>query len=44
MPGSHLDWDVERERLDVGVSIAPVDAARRAEGGIVSIEEPAKGL
>lgn len=33
IPGSHLDWDVDRERADVGVSMAPVEAARRAAGG-----------
>lgn len=34
MAGSHLDWDAERDRADVGVSMEPVDAARRAEGGM----------
>lgn len=33
IPGSHLDWDADRERADVGVVIAPVEAARRAAGG-----------
>ncbi len=33
MPGSHRVCDVDRERAEVGVSIAPVEAARRADGG-----------
>lgn len=33
MPGSHLVCEVERERADVGVSRAPVEAARRDDGG-----------
>lgn len=33
MPGSHLDVDEVRDREDDGVLIAPVDAARRDEGG-----------
>ncbi len=43
MPGSHLVCDVDRDRLDVGVSMAPVDAARRAAGGPgkISVEGPA---
>lgn len=43
MPGAHLVCDVERERLVVGVSIAPVDAALRAAGGIPSEDGPAIG-
>lgn len=31
--GSHLLWDAERDRAEVGVSRAPVEAARRAAGG-----------
>ena len=34
MPGSHLDWEVDLDRADVGVSIALADAALRALGGI----------
>jgi hypothetical protein len=33
MPGPHCDCDADRERADVGVVIAPVDAALRAAGG-----------
>lgn len=33
MPGSHLVWEAERERADVGVSIAPAETALRAAGG-----------
>lgn len=43
MPGSHLVCDAERERLDVGVSMAPVEAALRAAGGIPSGEGPTIG-
>lgn len=43
MPGAHLVCDVERDRLDVGVSIAPVDAALRAAGGSPSADGPATG-
>ncbi len=45
MPGSHLVCDVDRDRLDVGVSMAPVEAARRAAGGPGKgpVEGPAAG-
>lgn len=33
MAGSHLDCEADRDRAEVGVSIEPVDAARRAAGG-----------
>jgi hypothetical protein len=33
MPGSHFAWDKGRGRADVGVSMTPTDAARRAPGG-----------
>jgi hypothetical protein len=33
MPGSNLVCEPERERADVGVSIAPADTALRALGG-----------
>lgn len=33
IPGSHLDCDVDLDLAEVGVSIAPADAARRAAGG-----------
>lgn len=36
IPGSHLVWEEDRERSDVGVSMAPVEAALRAAGGNVS--------
>jgi hypothetical protein len=45
MPGSHLVCDVDRDRLVVGVSMAPVEAARRAAGGPGKgpVEGPATG-
>lgn len=36
IPGSHLVWEVDRERADVGVSMAPVEAALRDAGGKAS--------
>lgn len=33
MPGSHLDCEADRERADVGVSMALAEAALRAAGG-----------
>lgn len=33
MAGSHLDCEADRDRAEVGVSMEPVDAARRAAGG-----------
>lgn len=36
MPGSHCDCDVDRDRAEVGVSMAPVEAALRDAGGIPS--------
>lgn len=33
MPGSHRDWDAERDLADVGVSMALADAALLAAGG-----------
>lgn len=38
MPGSHLVCDAERDRAEVGVSIALAEAALRAPGG--PCEEP----
>ena len=32
IPGSHLDCEVDLDRADVGVEIAPAEAARRAAG------------
>lgn len=37
MPGSHRDCELDLERAEVGVSIAPAEAARREAGGIVGI-------
>lgn len=34
MPGSHLDCEVDRDRAEMGVSIALAEAALRAAGGI----------
>lgn len=33
IPGSHLAWDEERDREDVGVSIAPTETALLEFGG-----------
>lgn len=35
MPGSHLTCEADLDRAEVGVAIAPVEAALRAEGGIL---------
>lgn len=33
LPGSHRVWDPDRDRAEVGVSMAPADTALRAAGG-----------
>lgn len=42
IPGSHLVWEADRDLAEVGVSIAPVDTARRAPGGPWDELEPVR--
>lgn len=44
MVWSHLIWEAERDLAEVGVSMAPVEAARRAEGGALGDAGSSIGL